>query len=177
MDIVRQFLVETPLWAWALLGYLIFKGVKARRPGDTTLVTMSMIPVVFTVWGLYDLLTLYGVTPTGAFWLAGIAAGSAVGWFIASRFDIVADRAMGVLHRPADFSLLPLLLATFAIKYSFGVISAVAPQLLTQTGFQIADLTLSGLFTGIFVGKFVRYAWIWRQAGLSLKGGRVRTLG
>jgi hypothetical protein len=71
-----------------------------------------------------------------------------------------------VLHRPADFTLLPLLLATFAVKYSFGVIGAVSPQLLAETGFQVVDLALSGTFTGIFVGKFLRYARIWRASGL-----------
>jgi len=165
MEILSQFVSHTPVWAWVLLLYLVVKGWKARTPGDTTLGKMAIIPVVFTAWGLYDLVTLYGITvETGFTWLAGIALGAAVGWPIASRFNLVADRSAGVIHRPADMTLLPLLLVTFAVKYSFGVIAAVAPHLLAETGFRIADLVLSGLFTGIFVGKFARYAWVWRNA-------------
>jgi hypothetical protein len=164
MDILRQFLVQTPIWVWVILAWLVARGIKARRPGTTTLTKMATIPVVFTVWGLYDLVTAYGVTlEMAALWLLGVAAGSAIGWWIASRFDIVADHAAGVLHRPADMTLLPLLLATFAVKYGFGAAAAIAPHLAAEAGFRIADLTLCGLFTGIFVGKFLRYAWIWRK--------------
>jgi hypothetical protein len=165
MEILSQFISSTPWWVFVLFVYLVMKGWKARTPGDTTLPKMAIIPVVFTAWGLYDLVTLYGVTfETAITWLAGIAIGAAIGWSIASRFNLVADRSAGFIHRPADMTLLPLLLVTFAVKYGFGVIAAVAPHLLAETGFRIADLALSGLFTGIFVGKFVRYAWVWRNA-------------
>ncbi|MET0440242.1 MAG: DUF6622 family protein [Devosia sp.] len=165
MEILQQFLTQTPVWVWFLLVYLIMKGVKARRPGDTTLLKMAIIPVIFTAWGLSDLVTLYGVAAdTTLLWLLGIAAGSVIGWMIVSRYAIVADRAAGVIHRPADNTLLPLLLLTFAIKYSFGVIGATSPALLAEMGFRIADLVLSGLFTGIFIGKFLRYVWVWNAA-------------
>ena len=165
MEILQQFLTQTPVWVWFLLVYLIMKGVKARRPGDTTLLKMAIIPVIFTAWGLSDLVTLYGVAAdTTLLWLLGIAVGSVIGWMIVSRHAIVADRAAGVIHRPADNTLLPLLLLTFAIKYSFGVIGATSPALLAEMGFRIADLVLSGLFTGIFIGKFLRYVWVWNAA-------------
>lgn len=165
MEILQQFLTQTPVWVWFLLVYLIMKGVKARRPGDTTLLKMAIIPVIFTAWGLSDLVTLYGVAAdTTLIWLLGIAVGSVIGWMIVSRYAIVADRAAGVIHRPADNTLLPLLLLTFAIKYSFGVIGATSPALLAEMGFRIADLVLSGLFTGIFIGKFLRYVWVWNAA-------------
>lgn len=168
MEILQQFLTQTPIWVWVLLVWLLFRGFKGRMPGDTTLAKMAIIPVVFTAWGLFDLVTLYGAAPdTAIFWLVGIAAGSVIGWFLLARFQIVADRAAGVLHRPADYALLPLLMATFAVKYGFGVIGSVSPHLLAETGFRIAHLALSGLFTGIFVGKFIRYASIWRAAGLA----------
>ena len=165
MEILQQFLTQTPVWVWFLLVYLIMKGVKARRPGDTTLLKMAIIPVIFTAWGLSDLVTLYGVAAdTTLLWLLGIAVGSVIGWMIVSRYAIVADKAAGVIHRPADNTLLPLLLLTFAIKYSFGVIGATSPALLAEMGFRIADLVLSGLFTGIFIGKFLRYVWVWNAA-------------
>lgn len=169
MEILAQFIFRTPIWAWALLAWLVFRGIKARRPGDTTLSKLAMIPAIFTAWGLYDLMTLYGVTgETTGLWLVGIALGAALGWFIAARFDIVADRAAGVIHRPADFSLLPLLLLTFGVKYSFGVIGSVAPDLLAEPAFKSADLILSGVFTGVFVGKYLRYVWIWRTVSLTV---------
>lgn len=85
------------------------------------------------------------------------------GWVILARAAITADHAAGVLHRPADLTLLPLLLVTFAVKYGFGVIAAIQPALLQAAGFRLADLLRSGFFTGLFLGKFARYVDIWRR--------------
>ncbi len=171
MEILQQFLVQTPIWVWALLAYLIFRGIKARQPGDTNLVMLAIIPVLFTAWGLFDLVTLYGVAiDTAGLWLAGIAVGAAVGWRIIARQKIVADRAAGTLHHPADFTLLPLLVVTFLVKYGFGVTAAVAPDLLAEPAFKVADLLLSGFFTGIFVGKYLRYLRVWYSAPVVTAG-------
>ena len=168
MDILQQFLVQTPIWVWFILVWLVTRGIAARTPGETTLLKMAIIPLIFTTWGFDDLVTLYGATADSAtLWLLGIAAGSSLGWFIVGRFAITVDHATGVFRRPADKSLLPLLLVTFGVKYGFGVIGAIAPQLLAEMAFRIADLVLSGLFTGIFVGKFLHYVQIWRTAAKS----------
>ena len=163
MDILSQFINNTPVWVWVLLVYLVMKGFQARKPGDTTLLKMAIIPVLFTVWGLVDLVSLYGVSATSSLlWLVGIAGGAAIGWNIVSRYNLIPDHVAGTIHRPADMTLLPLLLVTFSIKYGFGVIAAVSPDLLAEPAFMISDLLLSGLFTGIFIGKFARYVWVWR---------------
>lgn len=165
MEILRQFIVQTPIWVWFILVWLIMRGAAARRPGETTLAKIAIIPAIFTAWGLYDLVTLYGARPElVGLWLLGIGMGTAIGWWVIGRFAITVDPATGVFHRPADMSLLPLLLATFAVKYGFGVIGAVAPHLLAEAGFRAADLLLSGAFTGIFVGKFLHYVQIRRTA-------------
>lgn len=165
MDTLRQFLLQTPVWAWAILAYLLTRGIQARRPAHTSLGRLIIIPALLTAWGLYDLVRHHGLAAdTIGIWLLGIAAGAALGWRIVARFDITADRAAGTLHRPADKSLLPLLLVTFAVKYTFGVIAAVNPALLASPGIGFADLVLSGLFSGIFIGKFLRYLAIWRAA-------------
>ncbi len=141
MDVLQQFVVQTPFWVWIILVWLIWRGIAARRPGDTNLLKMAVVPIVFTAWGLYDLMTLYGVaTDTAGYWLAGIVIGAIAGWWLAARLDITVDRAAGVMRRPADYSLLPLFIVTFLVKYVFGVLGAVDPSLLAQTGFKIADL-------------------------------------
>ena len=165
MEILRQFLIQTPFWVWFILVWLVMRGVAARKPGETTLTKMAIIPLIFTAWGLYDLVTLYGATAeSAALWLTGIVLGSGSGWLIVGRFAITVDRTTGVFQRPADMSLLPLLLATFAVKYGFGVVAAIAPQLMAETLFRVSDLMLSGAFTGIFVGKFLHYAQIWHSS-------------
>lgn len=168
-EMFKQFMIHTPVWVWLLLAYLIFRGVKARRPAQTSLLKLAVIPAVFTVWGLTDLARLYGLKPeTAGLWLTGIAVGALIGWRLLFHADIRADQAAGVINRPADHTLLPLLLVTFAVKYAFGVIAATSPDLLQHMGFRMADLLLSGLFTGIFIGKFARYTRAYRMTGTAL---------
>lgn len=165
-EILKEFVVQTPVWVWVILAYLIFRGIKARRPAKTSLLKLSIIPAIFTVWSLVDLVRLYGVgAQTMGLWLTGLAFGMLVGWQLLAQADIQGDRMAGVINRPADFTLLPLLMITFAVKYTFGAIAAISPDLLLNTTFRMADLLLSGAFTGIFIGKFIRYARAYRIAG------------
>lgn len=100
--------------------------------------------------------------------MAGLAFGVLIGWRLLAHVDIRAGRAAGVISHPADLTLLPLLLITFAVKYTFGVIAATSPDLLQHTGFRLADLLLSGTFTGIFIGKFIRYLRAYQTTGVAL---------
>lgn len=49
-------------------------------------------------------------------------------------------------------------MVTFVVKYGFEATLAVNPTMAQVDGFRIAHLLLSGVFTGIFIGKFLRYA-------------------
>lgn len=159
MEAVSQFIAHTPLWVYVLFVYLIFRGINGLKPGDTTLVKVAIIPVAFTLWGLAELARLYGMALDAiTIWIVGLAIGAVIGYLILRNASITVDRATGIIHRPADFTLLPLIILIFAVKYTFGAIGATSPDLLQEPSFRIADLGLSGLFTGTFVGKFAVYA-------------------
>lgn len=169
VEIVTQFMVQTPLWVWALLACLIFRGVKARRPARTSLPKLAIIPAIFAIWSLADLTRLYGLQRgTAGPWLAGLAVGALIGWRLLAHADIRADRAAGIVERPADDTLLPLLLMTFALRYGVGALAATAPDLLFHQAFRVTDLLLSGVFTGIFIGKFTRYVRACTATGATL---------
>jgi hypothetical protein len=169
-EILKEFISQTPVWAWVLLAYLIVRGIKARRPAKTSLLKLAIIPAIFTAWGIADLVRIYGLgVETSGLWVAGIALGMVIGWHLLAHAYIRADRVAGVISRPADFTLLPLLLITFAVKYMFGVIAAISPDLLHHMGFRLADLLLSGAFTGIFIGKFARYLRAYHASGAIIR--------
>lgn len=172
MDLINGILVRTPPWVWLLLGYLVWIGLKARRPGETSLVKLAIVPALLTIWSLYELTRLLAPTAgTIGLWLAGAIFGCAIGAALLRRMALHVDRARGVIQRPADPTLLPLLLATFAVKYGFGVMQAVAPAQLEHGGPRAAYLLASGLFVGIFLGKFASYARRWRDAAAPSTAG------
>ena len=149
---------HTPLWVWALLAFLVTRGIAALKPQETSLGKLAIVPVVFTAWGVWSITARYpGSWPAWGLWLVGIAVGAAVGWALSRRVQMRVEPATGKLWRGADYSLLPLLLATFVVKYGFEVAFAMSPPPVSDPGFRAAYLLLSGGFAGIFIGKYCRY--------------------
>lgn len=158
MPTVQQFATHTPIWVWAILAFLLWRGIDALKPSKTSLTRLAVVPAIFTVWGLYSLHNRYGASlDAWALWLVGIAIGAGVGWLLVRRQAISVDPDNGHLHRSADYSLLPLLLLTFIVKYAFEAALATHPAFADDTAFRIAHLVVSGGFTGVFIGKFVHY--------------------
>lgn len=158
MNMLQHLASQTPTWVWLLLAFLITRGIAAMKPGETSLQKLAVVPVLFTVWGAWSISHRYGMS-LGAWgeWLAGIGSGAALGWLLLGHVKLTLDRATGKLCRNADYSVLPLLLVTFLVKYGFEVAFAVSPALTTHAGASAAYLLLSGGFTGLFIGKYCRY--------------------
>ena len=149
---------QTPLWVWLLLAFLVTRGIASMKPGETSLQKLAVVPVLFAAWGAWSISHRYGASFSAwGEWLAGVAAGAALGWVLLRRARLTMDAASGRLRRGADYSLLPLLLVTFLVKYGFETALAVSPALAAHAGFSAAYLLLSGAFTGIFAGKYCRY--------------------
>ncbi len=149
---------STPVWVWALLVFLVTRGVSAMKPGETSLTKLAIVPVLFTAWGVWSLGHRFGSSwEAWAEWLVGIGAGMGLGWMLLRRATLTVNMSTGRLWRRADYSLLPLLLLTFVVKYGFEVALSVSPSLNFDDGFRAAYLLLSGGFTGVFIGKYLRY--------------------
>lgn len=145
MEWIVQILVRTPWWVFALLAYLVSRGIRACRPADVTLYQLALVPALLTGWGLYDLARRYGADLWAlAPWVLALAVGIAFGAAILRGAPFSSDRACGIVHRPADFTVLPLILLAFGIKYTFAVAAAISPGLLLDADYRLADLATSG---------------------------------
>jgi hypothetical protein len=165
MNMLQQFASHTPLWVWALLIFLLTRGIAAMKPAETSLAKLAIVPALFTAWGLWSISQRYGASWIAwGEWLAGIIAGMGIGWMLLRRATLTMNPATGTLWRSADFTLLPLLLITFAVKYGFESALAMSPSLSANATFSATYLLLSGGFTGIFIGKYCRYLRASRQA-------------
>ena len=157
MEWVVGIVTQTPAWVYLLLVYLVLIGIKARRPGQVSLTRLAIVPALLTAWGLHDLVRLYGIEAgTVLPWLGALGLGVLLGLWLRGR-AITVDRTRGLIHRPADGTVLPLVPVAFALKYMFGVGGAVSPATLEQPLWRPTDLGAYGLFAGIFVGKFLGY--------------------
>ncbi|OBU51193.1 DUF6622 family protein [Stenotrophomonas maltophilia] len=171
MSLFQQLLSHTPIWVWVLMVFLITRGIAAMKPGETSLPTLAIVPAVFAAWGMWSISHRYGASWSAwGEWLVGIGAGTGLGWLLLRRARVAMNSATGRLWRSADYSLLPLLLITFLVKYGFETALAVSPTLSANAGFSAAYLLLSGGFTGIFIGRYCRYVSAVRLEGRTRMG-------
>ena len=162
VEFITQIVVHTPLWVWAIFIFLLSRGIKARKPATVTLEKLAIIPAIFLIWDIYDLLTYRGLSfATCALWLVGLLSGAAMGYVLIHRTAIMRGTAPRTLHRQPDYTALPFMMLAFAVKYVLGVMSATAPAALERPGVSAFVIVVGGLLAGVFLGKFTRYVAIY----------------
>jgi hypothetical protein len=154
---IQQIISHTPVYVWALLAFLLYRGYLASRDREISLLKLSIIPGVMLV------LTLSGMGTHGALgagvwgvWAVGMLAGVALTWRLTSG-DIAVNRAAGSVHQRGSWMPLALMVAIFVTKYTVAVVSAMHPELPHSLPFALGVTALFGLFNGIFVGRLSRY--------------------
>ncbi len=165
IDFVSGVLIHTPFWVYLILLFLISRGIKARRPATVALEKLAIIPAIFLLWDIYDLLVFRKLTlATGSLWLVGLLSGAAMGYILIKRTAVARAAAPRSIYREADYSALPFMMLAFAVKYVLGVMNAIAPDVLLRPGVSAFAIITGGLFAGVFVGKFVRYVRVYLAA-------------
>ncbi len=156
---------HTPAWVWVLFIFLISRGIKARKPATVTLERLAIIPGIFLIWDIYDLVVYRTLTPaTVALWTAGILAGAALGYFQIKQAAITRAEAPRSLYRQADYTALPFMMLAFAVKYVLGVMSAISPHAMQQPAMSALAIISGGVFAGVFIGKFARYVEVYNRS-------------
>lgn len=153
---LNQILTHTPLYVWAILAFLIFRGVIALRTREVAMNKLFIIPIVMAVLSLVDVAAKFGLGGLGfAVW----AATAAVTVALLARFGSARVAPAGTAGRViVRGSVLPLVLmmAIFVTKYVSSVAVVMKPALLADAGFTTVVCVLFGLFTGYFVGRLAR---------------------
>ena len=151
MQFAWQILIHTPLWAFALLAYLVWQGIKAMRPRTVTIWRSLIVPAVFIVWGLSRPLSRHDYAWPLAAWLGAAAVLLLVGLMTARSLEL--DHTTGEIKRPG--SVMPLIrnITVFALQYAVTVIAVVDPHDATTAA--IVGRAVSGGMTGYFLGRTV----------------------
>lgn len=58
-------LTHTPVWVWVLFIFLVSRGLNARKPATVTLEKLAIIPAIFLIWDIYDLVVYRDLTRDG----------------------------------------------------------------------------------------------------------------
>lgn len=166
---------HTPVYVWAILAFLVFRGVLALREREVSLPRLTIIPAVMLVLALQSIASRYGLASLAmAAWLLATAAMALQRWtFGASRIQAGAEP--GTLRMGGSWAPLLLMLAVFVIKYALAVVQAVRPQLAQGAGFAMTACCLLGLCNGVFIGQLARDVAAARRLGAGQPSAKAAT--
>ena len=149
MQFALGIIKHTPLWAWALLAYLIWQGIKAMQPRTSTIWRALIVPAVFIVWGLSRL--GFGSTLPFVAWIAAALVLLPVGILTPRPFEV--DHETGLIKRPG--SVFPLIrnIVVFGLQYTVAVLAAIHAD--DHAIGAIIGRAVSGATSGYFIGSTI----------------------
>lgn len=146
-------------WVFLILAYCIFIGVKASKSGTVPYIKMLVVPAIFTYLSVEMLITTFHIDLfILGIYLIGLFSGGVGGWIQGHKQEVKADRKKLLLQLKGTWSTLIIVLIIFVTKFYFGYTSAVNPSLLSNTTYVVSMLLVSGITTGLFVGRAVYYS-------------------
>lgn len=157
MQTIIEALMHTPWWVFLLLGYLLIVGIQALQTRVISLYKIVIGPIIFSGLSIYTLLTASAEYIAIGGWTAAILLGSATGFWQTNRLAIKVDRKHFLLQIPGSWSTLIIMLIIFSVKYYTGYSLARNPALAQEIHFTLSLLSISGLCTGLFLGKLIAY--------------------
>ncbi|AVR96079.1 DUF6622 family protein [Pseudoduganella armeniaca] len=154
---LQQIISHTPLYVWAILAFLVQRGIAASRDRTTTLRAAAIIPLVMAGLALQEIGRRFGLTPVSvSAWLAGVAVGAAIAWQLGARAVVAVDRAAGVVTQRGSWLPLVLMLGVFCGRYALAVAGAMAPALLDNALCAMTASLVLGLLNGLLLGRVLR---------------------
>lgn len=161
---LQQIISHTPLYVWALLAFLMYRGYVASKDREATLRNLTIIPGVMLVLSIQGITGKFGGSDVALVaWAAGAGASTALTWTLVDASRITADRSKGTLHQRGSWIPLMLMMSIFVVKYAVAIVSAMHPELNGSSTFMFAVCILFGLFNGIFFGRLLRCASVYFQ--------------
>lgn len=165
---LQQIFSHTPLYVWAILAFLVYRGVLASRAREVSLRKLCIIPLVMlalSLSGVHGSFGFAGMAPYA--WVAGVLAGAALAWSLTDARAIVSIPARGSVQRPGSWLPLILMMCIFCMKYAVAVTLSIAPAYAHAAGFIVPACLAYGCFSGLFLGGLLRTVAVYRQAQMT----------
>lgn len=151
-----KFLTHTPIYVWAILALLIYRGVIAMRDREVPFKKLMIIPALMIALALLDIATKpAGPIATFAPWLAGMALSMLLICTFGSA-QITAGSKPGLVRVRGSKVPLAMMMAVFVTKYAAAVATAIVPSLARDLVFVGILCGFVGIFSGYFAGRATR---------------------
>ena len=166
---LQQIIIHTPLWVWAMLVFLVYRGWVASADRESPLFKVALIPLLLlalSLHGLYQQSHADGLALAAAS-LAALGSG-VLSWMAAGRAAIASNITphpqRGTVWLRGSWLPLLMMVSVFAVKYTVAVLQAMHSGYVQGSVFTLAVSLLCGLLMGIPVGRLLRIVHLYRQA-------------
>ncbi|NVE01100.1 DUF6622 family protein [Massilia sp. BJB1822] len=157
---LQQTLSHAPIYVWAILAFLLYRGLAASKDRVQSYRSAFIIPSVMLVLGWQSVAHGFGLeTPVGAAWILGMLAGAGLAWMRSA--PVTVDRVAGVVVQRGSWLPLALMMAVFCGKYAVAVALSIQPALRGDLRFALPVCLAFGLFGGVFLGRLLRTVAAW----------------
>lgn len=163
---IWQITIHTPAWVYLLLIYLVIIGVRASKMRVVKLQSIVIIPTILAVMAVHTLMKTVTVVNELIIssWIITMLIGILLGWWQVQHLDIQVDKKRLLIQIPGTWSTMYILIIIFVTKYYFGYEQATNPILTEQLGFKVSMLAVSGVCTGLFIGKLIGYLYHFKNS-------------
>jgi hypothetical protein len=173
MNLLSGLLHGTPIWVFALFGYLVWAGIRGLTVSARKVSRVWITPAIFIAWGVIGLAMRSGPLAENLLhWFVAALVGTSIG--LLARVPLQVDPGKNLVVQPG--SVVPLIryVAIFGAHYALNVLAAMKPEMSAQ--YVTWDIYVSGASAGYFAGWAIRFARSYRRAMLRDSNADVRVL-
>lgn len=158
MKTIYEFLLQTPWWVYLLFVYLIKVGIGASKTKVVPLKKLVILPIIFTALSIHTMIVSFHFTSmVFIVWFASILVGTLFGYLLVYKHQFRVDKKQYLIELPGTWITLIMILAIFVSKYYFGYAMSADPAVVNNTVFEFTMLSVSGVITGLFIGRMICY--------------------
>jgi hypothetical protein len=153
---LQQIITHTPVYVWAILAVLVWRGLAALRERELSVRSLFIVPLVMLALSLQDLVAKFGQSALafGA-WAVAAAATALLVWRF-GRSRTAPGAAPGSVIVRGSWTPLAMMMAVFFTKYAASVLLAILPQARGNVLFAASVCVLFGAINGAFLGRLAR---------------------
>lgn len=152
MPSVYPIVVNTPIWVWPLMLFVLWLGWRGLQPRVMPPARLAILPLIGAGTSLAGIAQSVQPAIAAAGWAAALLVALPLGWAIGTRRAIRLCPQDGRLEVAGGWFALGFGISIFVVRYALGVLSGVMPHLRAEPLWIVLSGSVGGVVTGLGLG-------------------------
>jgi hypothetical protein len=152
MPSAYQIVVNTPLWVWPLMLFVLWLGWRGLQPRVMPPARLAILPLVGLATSLAGVAQSLQPGLALAGWAVALLAALPIGWVIGARRAVRLRPEDRRLEVAGGWFALGFGVSIFLVRYALGVLFGVMPGLRAESLWIVLSGGVGGIVTGIGLG-------------------------